>query len=210
MNLYQYVDLYCERTAVGLLAEPFNLFSNLFFVLAGLVLLVKHSERKYATEKTVYAILVITVGLGSSLFHAVATVWGQWADVVPIALLVFYYIYVFSSKIAGFSFKGTFLLFAVLFLSSLGLSKLFPAEMLNNSTSYLGVLFTMMVMAAIDLKFLKRKTLLIATAIFAVSLTFRTLDQSFCAQYPIGLHFLWHTLNGCMLYVLGSRFVRKP
>ncbi|MGL5136629.1 MAG: ceramidase domain-containing protein [Beijerinckiaceae bacterium] len=44
--------------------------------------------------------------------------------------------------------------------------------------------------------------IMLATAVFAASLTFRTLDQPFCGQNPLGLHFLWHLLNAIVLYLI--------
>jgi hypothetical protein len=40
-----YVDLYCERTGPGLLAEPLNLFSNVGFFLAAWWLLRRADTR---------------------------------------------------------------------------------------------------------------------------------------------------------------------
>ncbi|MEM8793042.1 MAG: hypothetical protein AAGE80_15590 [Pseudomonadota bacterium] len=41
-----------------------------------------------------------------------------------------------------------------------------------------------------------------AAAIFAVSLTFRTMDQPVCGVFPLGTHFLWHVLNALVLGTL--------
>ena len=38
-----------------------------------------------------------------------------------------------------------------------------------------------------------------ATAVFAVSLTARTLDAPLCDTWPTGTHFLWHCLNAVVL-----------
>jgi hypothetical protein len=35
--------------------------------------------------------------------------------------------------------------------------------------------------------------------LLGLSLVFRTLDQPFCAVWPMGTHFLWHLLNALML-----------
>jgi hypothetical protein len=46
----------------------------------------------------------------------------------------------------------------------------------------------------------------------------RTLDEPFCATFPIGTHFLWHLLNALMLgwmievyrrHMLAGRAVRR-
>jgi Ceramidase len=46
------------------------------------------------------------------------------------------------------------------------------------------------------------RLILLATVVFSVSLTLRTLDQPFCGGNPLGLHFLWHVLNAVVLYLI--------
>ena len=41
--------------------------------------------------------------------------------------------------------------------------------------------------------------LLLGAALFALSLTFRTLDRPLCDAFPLGTHFVWHLLNGLLL-----------
>jgi RsiW-degrading membrane proteinase PrsW (M82 family) len=50
----------------------------------------------------------------------------------------------------------------------------------------------------------------IGAGILVVSLVFRTLDASICAAFPLGTHFLWHTLNGLMLGWMIVVIVRSP
>ena len=45
-------------------------------------------------------------------------------------------------------------------------------------------------------------------ATFLVSLTFRTLDRDLCPGWPVGLHFIWHLLNGLMIGLLLQMLVR--
>jgi len=42
----------------------------------------------------------------------------------------------------------------------------------------------------------------VAAALFATSLTLRSIDQAVCGAVPTGTHFLWHTINGILLFVL--------
>ncbi|PVV26308.1 MAG: hypothetical protein B6D74_01570, partial [gamma proteobacterium symbiont of Ctena orbiculata] len=46
------------------------------------------------------------------------------------------------------------------------------------------------------------KRMLYAMLVFTLSLTLRTLDQSLCAVWPYGTHFLWHLMNGLTLYLV--------
>ena len=42
----------------------------------------------------------------------------------------------------------------------------------------------------------------LAAAIFALSLTFRSIDHAVCEAVPVGTHFVWHTLNAVVLFIL--------
>ena len=44
--------------------------------------------------------------------------------------------------------------------------------------------------------------MLIAAAIFIVSLALRIVDLDICDAFPLGTHFLWHVLNAVLLYLL--------
>ena len=47
-----------------------------------------------------------------------------------------------------------------------------------------------------------------AAGVFAVSLTFRTLDSTICAHFALGTHFLWHILNAVVLGTLLMAVIR--
>jgi hypothetical protein len=48
----------------------------------------------------------------------------------------------------------------------------------------------------------------VAGCVFAVALAWRTLDPMVCGSFPLGTHFLWHTLNGVMLAILLAAIAR--
>ena len=47
-----------------------------------------------------------------------------------------------------------------------------------------------------------RFLLLAAAGVFGIALVFRTLDQEVCPVFPIGTHFLWHSLTGLAAYLM--------
>ncbi|PIE07577.1 MAG: hypothetical protein CSA74_06490 [Rhodobacterales bacterium] len=47
-----------------------------------------------------------------------------------------------------------------------------------------------------------------ALALFTASLAFRTLDMHLCTALPFGTHGFWHVLNGAMIAVLLTGFIR--
>jgi hypothetical protein len=50
--------------------------------------------------------------------------------------------------------------------------------------------------------------LLWTAALFAVSLTLRTLDGRLCAAMPMGTHFLWHCLNATVMFLVSYTVIR--
>jgi hypothetical protein len=49
--------------------------------------------------------------------------------------------------------------------------------------------------------------LLLAAGVLLLSLTFRTLDLAICERFAVGTHFLWHLLNGLVLYLVGRAWL---
>ena len=50
---------------------------------------------------------------------------------------------------------------------------------------------------------------MIAAVVFCASLVFRTIDELVCPSFPIGTHFLWHLLNGGLLYLAMRTLILK-
>jgi hypothetical protein len=46
-----------------------------------------------------------------------------------------------------------------------------------------------------------RWLLVVAVVVFFAALVFRSLDELACPYVPFGTHFLWHLLNGGLLYL---------
>ena len=96
------IDLYCERTGPGLWAEPLNAVTNAaFFVSAWFVWrLAQHSGGPDGGVRMLLG-LMIAIGIGSSLFHTFANAATRALDVLPIALFVLAYLWLYCRKIIG-------------------------------------------------------------------------------------------------------------
>ena len=82
-------------------------------------------------------------------------------------------------------------------------------ECINGSLVYLPALLAMAVVGGLmaERKHPAAPYILWAAAIFAISVTFRSLDLALCDAYQfqarkIGTHFIWHLLNGLALFLL--------
>jgi hypothetical protein len=206
-----FIDQYCERLGPGLLAEPLNLFSNLSFLVAALFAL--RLQRQNPTRASaVLVALMFAVFIGSSLFHSFATFWAELADVIPISLFSLYYIgYALRGKlrrswalvIAGYA--------AFFVLTALGAR--LPSEWFNKSNGYFGTLAGLFILGVIARRTDRAysNALLWGGVFFAVSLVFRSIDELICPSFPFGTHFLWHLINGLLLYtVAAAALTRAP
>jgi hypothetical protein len=165
--------------------------------------------------------VIILIGAGSFLFHTHATRWAAIADVAPIGLFILLYFATALRSLLRLPLGWAIALtaaFAVC-LWAAGRITCGPGgavefggdggSCLNGSVGYLPALAAMLAIGGVLA--LKRhpaaRSLLIAGAIFAVSVTFRTVDRAFCAATviagaPLGTHFLWHLLNALTLFIL--------
>jgi len=203
--LFDSVDIYCERTDVGLLNEPMNAITNLAFIAAAtyLYLLYRdHHQRDRAAK--ILIVLIGIIGIGSSLFHMFANQLTMLMDVIPITLFVFYYLWTAFRRFLHWGNGQTFLLL-LLFGGCTWLIGLIPAPYnLNNSAPYLPCLAAIIYlgMRMKDIRHESAETLFLAATWFSVSLFFRIIDMALCSLIFTGTHFLWHLCNSVVLCVL--------
>ena len=194
------VDLYCERTTDGLLAEPWNLFSNLAFFIAFFAVR-KLRPPSCATLFRILQYLILAIAIGSSLFHSFARFWALFLDVGPISLFMVVYVITWLTCVLRLKTSTTVAL-TVLFVVCTAFLRVFKVEILNNSEFYFSPL---LVIALLYIDRLRRfpaeaKTYGIALAFLCASLFFRIIDVHICQYFPIGTHFIWHICNGGCLY----------
>lgn len=209
------IDIYCERTAAGIWNEPLNLVSNLAFVVAALLALRAYGRRDELRPANSWDLLALialmaAIGIGSGLFHALANRWSLLADVIPIALFINLFLISLLARAMSAPVWGVMLLFGLYQGATVGLGLLLPTDALNGSVGYLPPALALLVAWAWlnGRRHPLEPYLLAALLLFVVSLTLRTLDQRLCEALPMGIHFLWHILNACVLYLLVVGLIR--
>lgn len=228
MNLWEHVFLYCERgTSDALLAEPLNVASNLaFFIAAGaaLWLLMRRPREERSADHALLIALVFLIGLGSLSFHLFADKGTLLADVIPIDVFMLVYLGFALNRFLRVPPGWTVLLligFAALLALTMQLKCWsggigFPGpevtgagDCLNGSLIYIPALIAMAVIGALlyERRHPAAPYILWAALIFAISVTFRSLDLALCEDLSlegrrIGTHFLWHLLNAAALFLL--------
>lgn len=207
----RHLDFYCERTSADFWAEPWNAWSNIFFFAAGLwALWTWFSWRKQAPQSVKYRTLVLAgllllVGVGSFLFHTYANNYTHLGDLIPIFIFTSAYLYHSARHYMDFSSKISWILLIGCVGSMFLIQKNVPTSVLNGSLLYAPPLLLMFYFA----KGMRRSTYSkwagmygFASWVFLFSLIFRTMDSAICESWPIGTHFIWHTLNGICLGTL--------
>ncbi len=197
-------DVYCERTDFTFRSEPFNALTNLAFIAAAVVAVIRRPRNGWEEWPVLILIgLVATVGAGSFLFHTFATRWASTADVLPITVFIYFFFFVAMRRLFGLPVLTAIIVTLGFFLAA-KYSTPWLRAIAGYSAGYLPPLLGMMVTGVL-LAVLNRPGatyLLAAAPLFAVSLVFRALDHPVCEGFPLGTHFLWHLFNAIVLFIL--------
>lgn len=215
MDWFAAVDIYCERTGPEFWAEPFNALSNLAFPLAALTAAMT-ARRRGLTSPLLWLLIVMAalIGLGSFLFHTLATRWSELADTLPIWSFVAVYVLVAMYLIGGMAPARVARVAGIAALIAIAIAWLATgegsdpaaraADPLHGSGQYAPALAALAVFAAVTRlrHHAAAPWALAATLVFLASLVARTLDMPLCPVLPVGTHLLWHLLNGLMVGIL--------
>jgi hypothetical protein len=211
------IDIYCERLGPAFWAEPINALSNLAFLVAALVGAVT-ARRRGLRQRALWALIALAamIGVGSFLFHTFATPWAALTDVLPIWSFVILYLATFATQVAGIRPLPLVFGAALALIGLVGAMAVLEAVLgtatavLNGSEQYAPAVLALAVFSV--LLALRRhplaRLITATTAVFALSLVFRTLDMHLCAPLPRGTHFLWHILNGTVIGMLLIALIR--
>lgn len=193
------IDAYCERIGPGYWAEPFNAVTNLVFLCAAVVMVQRTAGLPLA--RAMVGVLAV-IGVGSFLFHTHANRLTSVMDVAPIAAFILLFVFAASRDLLGLaSWQAGLSAAAFLPYAAVTVPVWAMVPGLGSSAGYAPVPVLILLYAWL----LRRsapdtaKGLAIGAGVLVVSLTFRTLDAPLCAANPVGLHFIWHLLNGVML-----------
>lgn len=201
---------YCERIGDHLWDEPWNAVTNGAFLLAAVAAFALWRRAGGNDRPALMLILLVgAIGVGSFLFHTMPQPWTLAADVIPIQLFAFSYFALALFRFVGLGPAATAFGTAVFFVFALSLgwgAAAFLPPGLRGSAGYAAFLLGLWGMAAV----LWRREggretariVALAGLVFALSLTFRTLDRPLCDVIPLGTHWLWHLLNATVLYLL--------
>jgi len=228
MTFGEHVFLYCERgMSTALSAEPINAVSNVAFILAalmGLQLLEWRPREQQTSDHFLLIGLVALIGIGSFAFHLLATQESELLDVIPIAVFTLVYLGFALNRFLGVP-PGWMVLLVIGFTILMGATSQVRCwdggvgipgpeaqgakTCLNGSVFYLPALGALIVVGLLleERRHRAAPYVLWAAAIFAISLTLRSLDLALCGKFliedqKVGTHAAWHVLNALALFLL--------
>ncbi|MEM6276664.1 MAG: ceramidase domain-containing protein [Pseudomonadota bacterium] len=195
------IDGYCERVDFTYWSEPVNAVTNAAFLLAAFIMW----RRVRGAGLPIAELLVLVlaaIGVGSYLFHTHATIWAVTADVVPIGLFILIYLFAVGLNFLYLPWWGAALLtaafvpFAIIVVPLIDQLPFFAISNFYWTVPILLFLFAPLVARE---NFETARGMIVGALILIVSITFRSIDEGICDDFPLGSHFLWHILNGVML-----------
>jgi hypothetical protein len=220
MNWSEPLNLYCERLGPGLWAEPLNALSNAaFFIAAAAAFL--HWRRAGGRDTPALLLILVTVaiGIGSTIFHTVATRGAILLDIIPIAIFIAGYLVLVWRRYLKFGLVSAIAALVVFEIVSFAAPAVVPPTFLNRSVPYLPALLMLIVVAGLVQGQARRANspeaatsdwLWIAAGLFSASFFLRSIDIAVCRLFPLGTHFIWHCLNAAVLYVLLRAAIEWP
>ena len=131
---------------------------------------------------------------------------------LPIFIFIMTYVYVALRRFFGWSWWLAILGPVALIAQT----PVYSALGLGGAAGYLPALVGLLVLGSCLLRADREVaiSLLITATIFALSLSFRSIDELICSQNPLGTHWIWHCLNALTLYrvtrILAQRWDRHP
>ncbi|TAF76540.1 MAG: hypothetical protein EAZ52_04140 [Alphaproteobacteria bacterium] len=206
----------CERESLAWFAEPLNVISSLlFFVVA---IMVFRYMRRFQEDLHGYKIydlhamnaLIFMIGIGSTLYHVHPTPTTELIDMIPIVSFIVVFFLSAMRRIVKCSMFETMICFLAFGGGTHILVDQFPQAM-NDSIGYFSSMASL-VAIAFYLNIKRRRTaqaFLVAALIGVISLFFRSVDTALCDMFPMGTHFLWHSCNALLIYILMVQMVRN-
>ncbi|PIQ73362.1 hypothetical protein COV58_02970 [Candidatus Roizmanbacteria bacterium CG11_big_fil_rev_8_21_14_0_20_36_8] len=202
------MSTYCE-SGVGLFyTQPINTISNITLLISAYFAfrLIRTNHVNNKTIKILPFILAVT-GIGSMLWHGMPSLLTNFADTLPLSAFVLVSLFFLLDKLLNKRGLVWKILLAFILVETPFIFHILPS--LNGFVPYL-IVFVFGVFLSYGLvKKYKILTSHLVTiiALFAMAFFFRTIDHTVCAVFSAGTHFIWHTLNALVFYLLIRVFI---
>jgi len=197
---------YCEHAIVGNYFQPLNSISNIFYILAAVLLYYFYKKSKIKDAKSkIFLSLIVLIGVCSFLFHLYKNQATFFFDVLPIGIFFISYVYFLIVNISENKKAGLY--WTIIFLLIMGFGFIITKSISENNliNEAQGYILTLLFFAGvIAYTYAKRisisKKLTIIFILFLLALIFRQIDLLLCNYIKTGTHFIWHLLSSITMY----------
>ncbi|MBF95798.1 MAG: hypothetical protein CFH34_01147 [Alphaproteobacteria bacterium MarineAlpha9_Bin4] len=193
------LSFYCERVSDDFFGEPFNAFTNIFFIFSSILII--RLSRDYISFFS-----VSFIGLASFLFHTYPSSLTGFLDVL--AIIIFMLLVTNKIYLQFFNLRFLYSIFISIFFVIICYicGMLLHESILGTSSFYFPIIlhlfFLIIYLHKKKFTFENLKYLYYSTLLFSCSILFRILDKKVCVFFPVGTHFIWHIFNAIFLYLL--------
>ncbi len=205
----------CERAAHGPFAEPLNVISSVLFMIVAVATYRYYYKNEDVRRRRIWDIHALTfltfvIGVNSIIFHSFPSPTTELLDTIPIVMFIMIYFTSVLFRIGRTTlFQAAICLTAFVGFSHMLVSQ-FPRAM-NDSIGYLSSMLALIVIA-IHLHLRARPSsqyFMLASLLGVISLFCRVIDREVCDVFPFGTHFLWHSCNATLLFILMKQIIRN-
>lgn len=206
----------CERgTDLGLWVEPLNTITSIGFLIGAIIIYRMYSRNVDYKGKRMWDVyflnlLMVFIGISSVLFHMAPSSYTEFADTAFIVVFIIMYFTSAMFRIVNLKKFAVVICIMAFVFTSKALVQYFP-NALNDSIGYLSSMGAL-IFIALFLNIKRRAaatSFMLASILGMVSLFFRVVDREACDQIHTGTHFIWHTCNSILLFMLMKQLLRS-
>jgi hypothetical protein len=195
---------FCEQRLCGWIVEPANTWSNIGYLIAS-ILILRDNHGRNRHSLSLIGITALFVGIGSTLFHATGTRWGEVVDVSAMYLISGLFVTFALKQLVPLTRLQVIGVFSLLSGSSI----LYLVSSHSNGIVLFGL--QLVLMGALEIRIFRKKSprsdyrnLILMAGAFAFSYICWYLDfhRIICNEHNhiLGGHALWHLSNATCLW----------
>src|SRR5262249_13750841 len=140
----------------------------------------------------------------SMTYHSISRMWAAiFADALPIVITALVFLYVLGKHILRVHVLGGILMLMIFIFMNL----LFKSFVYHAPDGYISIIPTLAFLMLVSVYMIitknpSAKNFAIASIVAIIGLFFRIIDPFVCSQFPIGTHWLWHSLMALFFYIV--------
>ena len=209
LNIYSSLPQHCERSW-GFLSEPINTISNIgFFISAYLIYKSLKINKFKSIPLKSFPLLIILIGVGSILYHAINNPYTLLADQIPIFIFIVYSLYILLCFITDNKILRYGIPLILIFLQFIILANI-PLFVFGMPTRHVINFLFIIIFSFMIYQKLGKTTLEIIPVllVYGIGIFARAFELIVCSVNGIGVHFFWHFCVALATYLTVKLLVR--